>query len=204
MVMMYTKSKLLHILGALVAVAVLSAAEVNSEELTTGDRAAISDWFSQYAHVIDRRKFDTDFESLFAEGANIDYRASGGRKGTVPEIKVWLKGVFQFFGSSQHFISNLNFHNTTREGTILTAHVSAIFFNPMNLRYFPYEPFFTCGGWYHHEFVKTGKETWRSKQLTVEMAFNNVTPNLLGAFFLFCVLYFYCLGSRSSKREKVE
>ena len=64
MVMMYTKSKLLHILGALVAVAVLSAAEVNSEELTTGDRAAISDWFSQYAHVIDRRKFDTDFESL--------------------------------------------------------------------------------------------------------------------------------------------
>ena len=34
--------------------------------------------------------------------------------------------------------------------------VRAMFFNPMNVVFLPPQPFFTCGGWYNHKFVKMG------------------------------------------------
>ncbi len=175
-----------------------------SVQLDMKDRVGIQDWLSKYADVIDRRKFNHEFDNLFTTDAIIDYSESGGRKGTVAEIRQWLQGVFQFFGKSQHLISNVIIHNATEAGAKQSVHVSAMFFNPMNLRYFPYEPFFTCGGWYHHEFIKTEQQEWKSKKLSVEMAFNNVTPNLILAFLLFCYLYFYILGSGGGQREKLE
>ena len=61
----------------------------------------------------------------------------------------------------------------------------------MNLVYIPYKPFFTCGGWYNHKFVKMSDGKWRSKNLKVEMAFNNSNWHLGALLVLISVIAYY-------------
>ena len=151
------------------------------------DYIQITDWFSRYASTVDHKQWEL-FPDLFTKDAMIDYRASGGSYGTVVEMKQWLETVFQYFSASQHLISNIQIVNYIDQENV---EVRAMFFNPMNLVYIPYKPFFTCGGWYNHKFVKMSDGKWRSKNLKVEMAFNNSNWHLGALLVLISVIAYY-------------
>ena len=112
-------------------------------------------------------------------------------------MKAWLENVFQYFSASQHLISNIQIVNFIDQRNV---EVRAMFFNPMNLIFVPYQPFFTCGGWYNHKFVKLDDGKWRSKSLKVEMAFNNSNWHL-GALItlIFCIIYCCYLALQQAK-----
>jgi 3-phenylpropionate/cinnamic acid dioxygenase small subunit len=155
--------------------ALLSEASVD-----VSTRNEIHDWYTLYADAVDGRKWGRPFLDLFTEDAVLDYRASGGPVGVLDDMHAWLKHTLAHFDRSQHFISNVLIEQV--DETTITSR--AMFYNPMNLRYFPYKPLFTCGGWYNHTFTKMAGGQWKSKSLQQEMAYNNVVPNML--FWLAC------------------
>ena len=198
----YTISLLIIItISFLVASATASTKKSSTDSLSllpVEDYIQITDWFSRYASTVDHKQWGL-FPDLFTKEAMIDYRASGGSYGNVAEMKAWLENVFQYFSASQHLISNIQIVSFIDERNV---EVRAMFFNPMNLIFVPYQPFFTCGGWYNHKFVKLDDGKWRSKNLKVEMAFNNSTWHL-GALFtlIFCIIY-CCYSTRQHAKGK--
>ena len=160
-----------------------SGTVASSTTLPFDDYMQITDWFSSYASTVDRKKWST-FHTLFTKNAFIDYRESGGSHGNVTEIKRWLETVFQYFSASQHLISNIQITKYIDQRNV---EVRAMFFNPMNVVFVPYQPFFTCGGWYNHKFVKMDDGKWRSKYLRVEIAFNNSIWHATSLMVLLCV-----------------
>ena len=185
------------------------AAFASSSTLPFDDYMQITDWFSTYASTVDRKKWST-FPDLFTENAFIDYRESGGSHGNVTKMKRWLETVFQFFSASQHLISNIQVVKYIDHRNV---EVRAMFFNPMNVVFLPYQPFFTCGGWYNHKFVKMGDGKWRSKYLRVEIAFNNSVWHTTCLVVVLCAAIWYilsrfccCFASRQimSSKEKTK
>ena len=177
----------------------------SSSSLPFDDYMQITDWFSTYASTVDRKKWST-FPDLFTENAFIDYRESGGSHGNVTKMKRWLETVFQFFSASQHLISNIQVVKYIDHRNV---EVRAMFFNPMNVVFLPYQPFFTCGGWYNHKFVKMGDGKWRSKYLRVEIAFNNSVWHTTCLVVVLCAAIWYilsrfccCFASRQSMSSK--
>merc|ERR1711968_139850 len=72
------------------------------------DRAAKQDVMHAYARFVDSKDWPR-WASLFMEDAFIDYTSSGGAKGSVVDMKKWLKSTFQLFSASQHMLTNFIF-----------------------------------------------------------------------------------------------
>jgi ketosteroid isomerase-like protein len=120
----------------------------------------ISALLYRYARAVDTKDWEL-YRSVFTDDARIDYSSAGAAVGTRDEIIDWFATNFGVIGWTMHYITNI-------EATIRTdpagdtATVRAMFYNPMQLPGMA-EPS-ACGGYYHHELVRT-PDGWRSRDL---------------------------------------
>ncbi len=129
----------------------------------SADRLAISDLLTRYAHAVDTRDWDL-YRSVFTPDATIDYTsAPGGQAGDVETIVAWLEASLALFDMTQHLVSNEQVEITGDSAT-----VRAMFHNPM--RFTDGGGFFTAGGWYNHQLVRTA-DGWKSRHLVEETAY---------------------------------
>jgi ketosteroid isomerase-like protein len=124
-----------------------------------GDQAEISALLYRYARAVDTKDWDL-YRSVFTDDAKIDYSSAGAAVGTRDEVTEWLRAGFAAIAWSMHYVTNVE---ADVDGD--TATVRAMFYNPMQL------PGMTgtssCGGYYHHELVRT-PGGWRSRHLREE------------------------------------
>lgn len=126
------------------------------------DRIEIADLLTAYTRAIDKGAWG-ELDGVFTPDAMIDYTSAGGISGPFPEVKAWLAGALEPFVRRQHVLGQLE---VNLDGD--TARVTAYFVNPMITRDGNGdERLFRCGGYYHHELVRTG-DGWRSRRLTEE------------------------------------
>jgi hypothetical protein len=122
------------------------------------DRLEIAELLARYATAVDRTDWVL-YRSLFRDDATIDYTSAGGEAGNLDEIIDFLERSMALFSETQHFISNFVIDI---DGD--TAHATAAVFNPMR---FNDDDGFSCGGYYHHDLVRT-PDGWRSVRLVEE------------------------------------
>lgn len=120
------------------------------------DELDITALLNRYARAVDAKDWDL-YRSVFTDDAQIDYSSAGAIAGSREQVADWLAQGFAAIGMSMHYITNIESHI---DGD--TAQVHAMFYNPMQL------PGMTelsyCGGYYHHELVRTA-DGWRSRSL---------------------------------------
>jgi 3-phenylpropionate/cinnamic acid dioxygenase small subunit len=118
------------------------------------DRLAIDDLLTRYAFAVDAKDWDL-YASCFTTDARIDYTASGGIAGTLPEVRAWLAEVMDFFPICQHVVANR---------TIVVAGDSATsrsyLFNPMVVGERETGGLFLEGGVYRDRIARTA-DGWR-------------------------------------------
>ncbi|EME19515.1 nuclear transport factor 2 family protein [Rhodococcus triatomae] len=133
---------------------------------TIADRIEITDLLTRYAQAVDTKDWSL-YRTVFTADAAIDYTTAGGPAGSLDEVVTQLAPMLDLFARTQHFVSNIA---VDLDGD--TASVQAMFFNPMIVSEasdgVPAKQFY-CGGWYHHELVRT-EDGWRSRKLYEESA----------------------------------
>jgi ketosteroid isomerase-like protein len=136
------------------------------------DRIEIHDLLVRYSHAIDTRDFDA-LDEVFTPDALIDYSAMGGAKGSLPEIKDFLRKAMRQFTGFQHMIANSMIDLRGDEATGRT-----ICHNPMVMTKPNGETHvFTCGLWYLDRLVRTPKG-WRIRERVEEKCyFHNLPPD---------------------------
>lgn len=127
---------------------------------TLADRISITDLLTRYAHAVDTKDWEL-YRTVFTPTAHIDYTSAGGPSGDLDTVVQQLAPALELFERMQHFITNVAVDLEDDR-----AKVRAMFFNPMIVA--PGKRFY-CGGWYHHELVRTG-DGWRSARLVEESA----------------------------------
>ena len=132
------------------------------------DELEIQRLLYRYARAVDTKDWDL-YRTVFTDDAHIDY-SSDVFVGSLDEAIGFFTGDFsKLVAMSMHYITNIE-----AEINGDTAKVRAMFYNPMIL------PGSTevseCGGYYHHEFVRTA-DGWRSRKLVEEnLWFKNPPP----------------------------
>ncbi|MGN6608023.1 MAG: nuclear transport factor 2 family protein [Jatrophihabitans sp.] len=109
------------------------------------DRLALQDLITAYSYAIDFHRFD-DLDDLFTPDATLDFTATGGIVGPLPEVKQWLASVLPNFSGHQHLVGTTKVQLT---GDAATA--SSICHNPMYIG----EQVIFVGLWYHDTFART-------------------------------------------------
>ena len=124
------------------------------------DLPAITDLLYRYARAVDTKDWEL-YRSVFTDDALIDYSSAGAITGSRDEVVEWFAANFGVIPWSMHYITNIEI--LAMAGDVAT--VRAMFYNPMQL------PGMTemsaCGGYYHHELVRTA-DGWRSRHLREE------------------------------------
>jgi ketosteroid isomerase-like protein len=123
------------------------------------DEAEIARLLYRYARAVDTKDWEL-YRSVFTDDAHIDYSSAGAVVGGRDEVVDWFAANFGVIAWSMHYITNIESDITGD-----TATVRAMFYNPMQLPGVP-EPSY-CGGYYHHELVRT-PDGWRSRHLREE------------------------------------
>jgi hypothetical protein len=123
------------------------------------DEVAIAALLYRYARAVDTKDWEL-YRSVFTDDAYIDYSSSGVIAGSRDEVAEWLSQGFDAIPMSMHYITNI-------ESDVAddTARVRAMFYNPMQLPGMAELSY--CGGYYHHELVRT-PDGWRSRHLREE------------------------------------
>lgn len=132
------------------------------EELS--DRFEIQELLSAYCHAIDGRDWDR-LDTLFTEDAEIDYSATGGIIGSLPEIKTFLAQTLPLFSSSQHFVTNPDISIDSN-----TATVRSLLFNPMTMEREGAPHTLFIGAWYIDVLAKQS-DGWRFKSRKQELSY---------------------------------
>jgi hypothetical protein len=134
------------------------------------DRIEIQDLLVRYSHAIDTRDFDL-LDEVFTPDAFIDYTSMGGAKGSLPEIKHFLRKAMKQFSGFQHMIGN---SMIDLRGDVATGRT--ICHNPMVLTRPDGETHvFTCGLWYLDELVRT-PDGWRIRKRVEEKCYFHNVP----------------------------
>lgn len=120
--------------------------------------AEVSALLYRYARAVDGHDWAL-YRSVFTDDAHISYDPVQGSR---DEVADWLAANFTALPMSMHYITNIEVLESAGD----TATVRAMFYNPMRL------PGMTelshCGGYYHHDLVRTS-DGWRSRRLREEM-----------------------------------
>ncbi len=124
-----------------------------------GDELEITALLYRYARAVDTKDWAL-YRSVFTEGAHIDYSSAGVVSGTPDEVADWFSRAFTALSMTMHYITNVE---TQVDGDV--AHVRAMFYNPFQVVGVPELSY--CGGYYHHELVRT-VDGWRSRSLREE------------------------------------
>jgi len=123
------------------------------------DEAEIARLLYRYARAVDTKDWEL-YRSVFTQNAVIDYSSAGIPAGSRDEIAEFLSKGFTTIPWSMHYITNIE---ADVDGD--TAQVRAMFYNPMQLP--GMAEMSSCGGYYHHELVRTS-DGWRSRHLREE------------------------------------
>lgn len=123
------------------------------------DKLEIHELLARYARGVDDKDWAL-YRSVFTVDAHIDYTSAGAIAGSIDEVAGFLEQGFTVIPWSQHYITNVEID---LDGD--SARVRAMFFNPMQLP--GVEGSSSCGGFYHHDLVRTA-EGWKSARLVEE------------------------------------
>ncbi len=123
------------------------------------DELEITALLNRYARAVDTKDWDL-YRSVFTEDAHIDYSSAGAVAGSREHVADWLAQGFAAIVMSMHYITNIE-----SEINGDAAQVRAMFYNPMQLPGMAELSY--CGGYYHHDLVRTG-DGWRSHNLREE------------------------------------
>jgi 3-phenylpropionate/cinnamic acid dioxygenase small subunit len=126
------------------------------------DQLEITALLHRYARAVDTKDW-TLWRSVFTADAHVDYSSSGCPAGGRDEVADWLSEAFTHLPMSQHYLTNIEITPSASD----VATVRAMFYNPMQLPGMAEMSY--CGGYYHHEVVRT-PEGWRSRMLREENA----------------------------------
>jgi hypothetical protein len=126
------------------------------------DELEIARLLYTYARAVDTKDWDL-YRSVFTDDAHIDYPGSTIPPGSPDEIADALARAFAAIPWSMHYITNIEADIDDQTGD--TAKVRAMFYNPMQLP--GMSEMSSCGGYYHHELVRT-PGGWRSRRLLEE------------------------------------
>jgi 3-phenylpropionate/cinnamic acid dioxygenase small subunit len=113
-----------------------------------------------YARAVDSKDWEL-YRSVFTDDAYVDYSSAGAIAGTRDEVADWLSQGFGAIPMSMHYITNIEVLDDDGD----SARVRAMFYNPMQLPGMAELSY--CGGYYHHEMVRT-VDGWRSRSLREE------------------------------------
>jgi hypothetical protein len=135
------------------------------------DRLEIQDLMVRYSHAVDTQQWDL-LDTVFADGAVIDYTAMGGPRGNLKEIKEFLAAAMPNFGAFQHLIAN---SSVVVDGDTATGRTMC--HNPMIM---PAQEdgqtsVLFCGLWYVDRFVRVDGE-WRIAERVEEKSYTYVAP----------------------------
>ncbi len=122
--------------------------------------AEITALLNRYARAVDGKDWEL-YRSVFTEDAHIDYSSAGAVVGNREEVVQWFAANFGVLPWSMHYITNVEVLDSDGD----TARVRAMFYNPMQLPGMADTS--ACGGYYHHELVRT-PDGWRSRNLREE------------------------------------
>jgi 3-phenylpropionate/cinnamic acid dioxygenase small subunit len=124
------------------------------------DDVEITALLYRYARAVDTKDWEL-YRSVFTHDALVDYSSAGAVVGTRDEVIDWFAANFAVIPWSMHYVTNVEILDRSAD----SATVRAMFYNPMQL------PGMTgmssCGGYYHHELVRT-PDGWRSRSLREE------------------------------------
>ncbi|OMC36032.1 hypothetical protein A5740_07175 [Mycobacterium sp. GA-1841] len=124
------------------------------------EHSEISALLYRYARAVDSKDWEL-YRSVFTEDAVIDYSSAGAVVGTRDEVVDWFAANFGVIPWSMHYVTNIEILESNGD----TATVRAMFYNPMQLP--GLAEMSACGGYYHHELVRT-PDGWRSCSLREE------------------------------------
>jgi 3-phenylpropionate/cinnamic acid dioxygenase small subunit len=131
------------------------------------DRIEIDDLLTRYARAVDTLDWPL-LDTVFTPDAVVDYTASGGIRGTYPEIRAWLAKVLPLFPVRQHFVTN---RDVQIAGDSATSR--AMLFNPMGTRnQADGVDLFYIGGCYVDRLVRT-PAGWRIAERREEQAWTD-------------------------------
>lgn len=126
------------------------------------DRLAIHDLLARYSTAIDTKDFALLGEVFTDDGIG-DYTASGGIRGTLPEIQQWLAGALSVFPVVQHLVTNIRVDIRGDE-----AVSDCYLFNPLGwIRDDGSTEMLYCGGSYRDRLVRTPKG-WRIRERVIQ------------------------------------
>ncbi len=126
----------------------------------TAEIAEITALLNRYARAVDSKDWEL-YRSVFTADAHIDYSSAGAVVGNREEVVEWFAANFGVLPWSMHYITNVEVLDSDGD----TARVRAMFYNPMQLPGMAETS--ACGGYYHHELVRT-PDGWRSRNLREE------------------------------------
>jgi SnoaL-like protein len=138
------------------------------------DRLEIGDLITAYSYAIDFHRFD-DLDQVFTPDATLDFTATGGVAGSLPEIKTWLAQALSHFAGHQHLVATTD---VVLDGDTATAR--SICHNPM------YRPgpdggphVLFVGLWYFDALVRTATG-WRIRDRVQQMGYLHGLPGGVG------------------------
>ena len=141
----------------------MAVATMSLDEIS--DRIQINDLLIRYTVAIDTKDWKL-LDTCFTPDAHVDYTASGGTKGSYPEVREWLEKALAAFPMTMHLIGNTTL---ALEGDVARARTYVI--NPMG---FPNPDgslqIFTVGAHYNDRLVWTD-EGWRIAERVEEQAY---------------------------------
>lgn len=130
------------------------------------DRLAIEDQIKHYAQLVDSKGFDR-LQEVMMPGGIIDYRASGGERGTVEEIPDFLVRTMTDV-RSQHLMTNVECEIAPDRNSARTTH---LLFNPMTIDLHGRDYTYFCGLRYDCDWVRTEADEWKMTSMVQRDAY---------------------------------
>lgn len=131
---------------------------VNLQEVA--DRLEIHELFARYARGVDRKQFDV-WKTVFTDDAVMDFTSVGYPLMNRDQLIDTFARSFGAMAWTQHIVTNIEIEFVTPD----SAKVVAMFHNPMQL--VGMDAPSSCGGYYHHDMVRTA-DGWRSTKVIEE------------------------------------
>jgi hypothetical protein len=144
------------------------------------DRFELQDLMVGYCYAVDDRDFDA-LDRYFSEDAVIDYSEMVGVKGSLAEIKEFLRTSLAPIAMFQHAIMTTQYTFAGGTSEARTAETRTVCHNPMVVPGDDGEPqaiFF--GLWYIHQFRHT-PQGWRITHLREKKCYNHNLPEHIKA-----------------------